>query len=346
MPGAEPILGGSADPPAPLTGAADAWVAAMRAGAFDVAWSITDRDVMQLRAGGAPRHAGPRHLQRIWRGEPLAGRILVRCYHGLGDTIQFARFLAALRRRVDEVILWCQPELMPVMASVAGVDRALALHDGDPGVAYDAEIEIMELAHALRVSRREIAGGVPYIRCGSGRSGSLSRAAGAPLRVGLVWQAGTWDERRSIRPAELSKLAGMAGVELLSLQPGPAAAQEAQLIPARDASTPHLGELAARLCRLDLVLTVDTMVAHLAGALGLPTWTLLHSDCDWRWPEHGERTIWYPSMRLFHQDRPGEWTGAIERVRARLARMASSARDRRAGLRGQRGALRPVGRLD
>lgn len=294
----------------------------MRAGAFDLAWSITDRDIAQLRISGAPRHTGPRHLQRIWRGEALAGRILVRCYHGLGDTIQFARFLAALRRRVDEVILWCQPELIPVMAGIEGVDRALALHDGDVGVDYDAEIEIMELAHALRVSGAEIAGPVPYIRYGARPSALRSRDAGVPLRVGLVWQAGNWDERRSIRAAELSPLAGIAGVELVSFQRG-SAAQEAPLIPARDASTPHLGELAARLCRLDLVITVDTMLAHLAGALGLRTWTLLHADCDWRWPRHGERTVWYPTMRLFHQDGPGQWTAAIERVRARLAGFAS-----------------------
>ncbi len=208
------------------------------------------------------------------------------------------------------------------MAGIEGVDRALALHDGDVGIHYDAEIEIMEIAHALRVSGAEIAGTVPYIRCEAGASVLGSRDAGAPLRVGLVWQAGNWDERRSIHAAELSPLAGIAGVELVSLQRGPPA-KEALFIPARDASTPHLGELAARLCRLDLVLTVDTMVAHLAGALGLPTWTLLHADCDWRWPRYGERTIWYPTMRLFHQDRPRQWAGAIERVRTRLARMAS-----------------------
>jgi hypothetical protein len=104
-------------------------------------------------ASGAAKHTGERHLQRIWLGEDLAGkRVLVRCYHGLGDTIQFIRFAKPLRAVASEVIVWAQPELIPLLRAAEGVDRLIPLHDGTPDVGYDVDIEIMELAHALRVT--------------------------------------------------------------------------------------------------------------------------------------------------------------------------------------------------
>ncbi len=106
------------------------WISAMRAGEFERAWSITDRDVAVFRHDGDDKHKGPRHQQRIWRGEELRNRrVLVRCYHGLGDTIQFARFLPLLGERVRELTVWCQPELLPLIGRLEGVDRAIPLHD-------------------------------------------------------------------------------------------------------------------------------------------------------------------------------------------------------------------------
>src|SRR4051794_19591519 len=100
------------------------WVSAMRAGDFERAWSITDRDVAAFGQTGDDKHRGPRHQQRIWRGEELRNRrVLVRCYHGLGDTIQFARFLPRLGERARELTVWCQPELLPVIERLDGVDR-------------------------------------------------------------------------------------------------------------------------------------------------------------------------------------------------------------------------------
>src|SRR3954469_4970863 len=113
------------------------WITAMRAGNFEEAWSIADRHLVH-RAPGGDKHRGPRHLQRIWRGEELRNRnVLVRCYHGLGDTIQFARFLPALGERARRLTVWCQPELLPLIQCVDRVDQALPLHDG----AVDAEFD-------------------------------------------------------------------------------------------------------------------------------------------------------------------------------------------------------------
>src|SRR5947209_4128878 len=139
------------------------WMAAMRMHDFARAWSINRRDLARRVAASGPKHEGPRHLQHIWHGEPLEGaRVLVRCYHGLGDTLQFVRFAKPLRRIAREVIVWVQPELLHLAAGARGVDRVLPLHDGKPDVEYDVDIEIMELAFALRATR-ELIEDVPYL---------------------------------------------------------------------------------------------------------------------------------------------------------------------------------------
>jgi hypothetical protein len=299
----------------------DAWTAAIRAGDYARAWLLADAALHRDIVHGPAKHDGPRHLQRIWRGEPFDGRrVLVRCYHGLGDTLQFARFLAPLRRRAAHVTLWCQPELMPLLRGLEEVDDCLPLHDGTPDVDFDVDLEIMELAHALRAGADAIAC-PPYLRIP--RAPDPLDAGFSGLRVGLVWEAGGWDARRSLPAAALAPLAELADIDLVSLQRGPAAAQ-AGVIPARDASTSSIAELAVRLGGLDLLITVDTMVAHLAGAVGVTAWLLLHSACDWRWPLQRTRTLWYPTLRLFHQRAPGDWDGVIARVAGELRRPKSA----------------------
>ncbi|CCE11284.1 conserved hypothetical protein [Bradyrhizobium sp. STM 3843] len=295
------------------------WVAAMRAGDFARAWEISDADLSALPKAGADKHVGPRHLQRIWRGEELRGRrVLVRCYHGLGDTIQFIRFMAPLRRMAREVTVWCQPELVSLVANVHGVDRVVALHDGTPEVEFDTDIEIMEAPHALRASMREAAMPRPYLRP---KTDLMTEDAGfvprqERLAVGLVWEGGAWDIRRAVPPALLKEIQA-PDVQLYSLQRGEAATAASD-IGAIDISTANLNELGCRMRRLDLVISVDTMAAHLAGALGVEAWVMLHSECDWRWPVIGERTYWYPSVRLFHQDVAGDWSGVVGRIRVAL----------------------------
>jgi hypothetical protein len=257
---------------------------------------------------------GPRHLQHVWNGEPLEGkRVLVRCYHGLGDTVQFIRFAAPLRRIAKEVIVWAQPELVRLIGTAAGVDRALPLHDGVPDVEYDIDIEIMELAHALRVDTQSVPCAVPYL-FPSGRARRPSRSEPA---IGLVWQAGGWDARRSLSASALSALAAVSDVRLFSLQRGPTAA-DASIIPAQDIGSDDIDEVAATLRSLDLLITVDTFIAHLAGALGAPVWLLLHAHCDWRWMENRPGCLWYPTMRLFRQSNAGDWHAVIADVTAAL----------------------------
>jgi hypothetical protein len=308
------------------------WIGALRAGDFKRAWTISDRNLREYCESGEPMHTGERHQQRIWRGETLAAkRVLVRCYHGLGDTIQFVRFIKPLRQIARQVILWCQPELLSLMQRVDGIDLAIPLHDGVPDVRYDVDIEVMELAHALRVTAEQISQRVPYLSVGNTRALPPQRSAS----VGLVWEAGGWDPRRSVPPGMLVGLSSIPGLQLYSLQQGPGR-QVAAAIAAEDIAVTDLELLAEAILDLDLVITVDTMVAHLAGALGAPVWTMLHADCDWRWPLIGGETVWYPTMRLYHQTTAGDWTAVIRQIELDLGEFCRS-RARRDAAVGSRG---------
>jgi hypothetical protein len=295
----------------PLNGVADDWVSAMRAGRFERAWAITDRDLARYNVD-QDKHKGPRHLQRIWRGEQLRKRrVLVRCYHGLGDTIQFARFLPYLAEIAHGLTVWCQPELLPLIERVAGVDWAIPLHDGTPQVDFDVDIEIMEIPHAIRAGRDLIELRGAYLTLPP-HPVPKSLAGQQALAVGLVWEVGNWDKRRVI-PGRLLKRLNGEGIELYSLQMG-SASGEADDIGATDISTPDIVELGYRMGELDIIVSVDTMVVHLAGALGHEPWIMLHADCDWRWPSRGGASRWYPRAKLFHQHRAGAWEDVIDDV--------------------------------
>lgn len=297
------------------------WFEAMQRGRFERAWQINEDDRQQRQQRNYVKHQGPRHLQHIWDGAPLGGRrVLVRCYHGLGDTVQFARFAAPLREIAREVIMWCQPELVSAIARVEGVDRVVALHDGPPDVSFDVDVESMELAYALRAS-------AAMIRCGPYLSPRWRQPSARPCRrVGVVWQAAGYNRQRNLPAAALAPLADVEGVELLSLQCG-AAARDRVAIPARDASCPSIELLIETIRQLDLVISIDTMVAHVAGAIGAPVWTLLPRECDWRWPSEGRRTWWYPTMRLFRQRRADDWEFAVQEVREHLCAWSTGRTD-------------------
>jgi hypothetical protein len=299
----------------------DPWMAHMRRGDFAAAWRISDSVLQSRRDARVDCSGWPRHLQFVWTGEPLDGkRVLVRCYHGLGDTFQFVRFVALLRSRVAEVTLWAQPCLVELLRSARGVDRVMPLHDGTPEVEYDVDIELMELPHALRLTLDEIPREVPYLRAARVPPPNLPPQAGEGRKgatlhhIGLVWRSGDWLPQRSLPDDALAPLADIHHVHWYSLQ------YPARQLPfaATDLSCADICEMAARMQQLDLLITVDTMAAHLAGALGLPVWTLLNDRCDWRWLCDRDDSPWYPSMRLFRQSANTGWQPVIDRVRAAL----------------------------
>ena len=280
------------------------WLDAVRHGDFAAAWLISDRVLEERRAAGPYWHL-PRHEQWLWDGRPPAGRrVLVHCYHGLGDTIQFARFLPALSQLAREVLVWAQPSLVSLLRTLPGVGQVLPLHDGSPEVQRDADVEVMELAHLLRVTQAELPTLVPYFVAPS------AQRLSARFSVGVGLTSGQWDPRRSVPTEALGNLDD--GKDWFSLQ------LESPIAGMRDVSTPDIVALAGRLMSLDLVITVDTMLAHLAGALGVPTWTLLPHDADWRWQTDRDDSPWYPTMRLFRQPCAGNWSSVLDGVRREL----------------------------
>ena len=289
----------------------DPWVAAMRRSDFQSAWHISDAVLNQRRVDRIECCAWPRHLQFIWNGASFdRRRVLVRCYHGLGDTIQFVRLLGRLRQRAAHVTLWAQAPLIELLRGVTGIDTLLPLHDGVPAADYDVDMELMELPHALRVTLQDIQIQAPYIysplvNC---------RPHGELMHVGIVWRAGEWDERRSIPTPLLAPLRRLPNIRWHSLQ----YPQEALPFRADNIASRSIAQTAARMRELDLVISVDTMTAHLAGASGIPVWTLLPHAADWRWFDHPTRSLWYPTMRLVRQRAPGGWPAVIEQLAASL----------------------------
>ena len=283
----------------------------MRRGDFAGAWAISDARRVPLTDAEWRK---PRHLQRIWNGSDVRGRrVLVRCYHGLGDTIQFVRFLPRLRQLASEVILWAQPALLPLFHDLPGADRLLPLHEGRPEAEYDVDVEVMELPWLLRTTLESLPADVPYLTAPPGpQVNALSRGP----RVALAWRAGAWDPSRSMPLAIAAEMATNLGVDFDVLMPSLSPFERIVFAP------PHgpngLVDVAARLVSVDLVITVDTVFAHLAGALARPVWILLAHAADWRWMEERDDSPWYPTARLYRQGSDGDWGGVAARVRRDL----------------------------
>jgi len=292
------------------------WMQHARRGDYERAWQVSDR--VLRRHADRPYVPRPRHEQSVWTGQSLRGaRVLVRCYHGLGDTIQFIRYMPMLHAVAREVIVWAQPSLLQLLERVAGIDRLVPLTDGTPGVHFDVDVEVMELPFIFRTTMASIPQNIPYLEA------PPAAIPGDRPRIGLAWRCGDWETRRSIPFEQLLPLLDVDAVTWCSMQQHRRSDEvHPNLV---DTSADDIYEAARRMASLDLMITVDSMPAHLAGALGLPVWTLLVKDADWRWMEDREDSPWYPTMRLFRQQQADDWREVVDRV-------ATSVRATRAGL--------------
>jgi hypothetical protein len=289
-----------------------AWLRHMRAGEFEAAWRVSDE--VLARRNGQRTDDLPRHFQWIWNGEPLDGkRVLIRCYHGLGDTIQFIRYAPLVRARAARVIVWAQPALLPLLRTAHGIDELLPLHDGAPEAEFDVDVESMELPHIFRSTPTTLPADVPYLHVTPAR---LVRDGN--LHVGLVWKCGDWAPERAVPVELLSTLAEIHGVTLHVLQRGVGLNERPDGF-GLDAGSDDILEAAQTMAALDLMISIDSMPAHLAGALGIPTWTLLPTNADWRWMDHRDDSPWYSTMRLFRQQSGERWQPVATRVTAELA---------------------------
>ena len=271
-----------------------------------------------------------RFRQPAWDGRRIErGTLLLHAEQGLGDTLQFARYAPLAAERCESVALECQPELATLLRGTAGLGRVLAKGESLPPFVVHAPL--LSLPAIFGTTLDDIPWRGPYVAADPERVAAWRSAiAGSGLKVGLVWagRPQQWDDRkRSLSLDLLAPLARVPGVDFYSLQVGAAAAQAA-----RPPDSMRLVDLAARIkdfsdtaaiaAGLDLVITIDTSVAHLAGAMGVPVWVLVAHAPDWRYHLERDDQPWYPSMRLFRQERDGDWSGAIARVAEALARRA------------------------
>lgn len=287
------------------------WTAAMRTGDYVAAWTIAGETLAGRDPESRDDPALPYHLRWVWDGTPFDGHdVLVRCYHGLGDTIQFARFLPLLAQRAASVTVEVQPRLLPLLEGLAGTARLVPFDVARPLPPRACDVEITELPFALRATPEQAP--APYLR-----------AKPAPLppgTIGLCYSAGDWDPARCVPPALLAPLCDRPCVSLVA-EPAPFDALNPEGCPF------DMDATVALVAGCALVITVDTMIAHLAGALGRPTWLLLRHDPDWRWDPAQRDTPWYSTMRIYAQPRPGDWASVVAQVEADLARNPLSRKD-------------------
>jgi ADP-heptose:LPS heptosyltransferase len=274
-------------------------------------------------------------LATRWDGRDPAGRtILLTAEQGLGDALQFVRFARPLAARGARVLVEASPPLARLLATAPGVAATCAA--GAPPPPHDLHLPLLSLAGVLGVEADTIPNEVPYVRPDAQEAAAIAlelRPHRPNLLVGLSWAGNprySADRRRSCPLAALAPLLEMPGITFFSLQrddgedqlPGVPAARDMVLLDARR----DFDRKAALVDALDLVISVDTSHAHLAGALARPVWVLLPFSPDWRWQLDRTDSPWYPTARLFRQSRHGQWAAPVDAMRQALAAMVADRR--------------------
>jgi len=267
-----------------------------------------------------------------WMGEPLSGRtILLHAEQGLGDTLQFIRYAALVKRLGARVVVECQKPLVKLLSRSQGIDQLAA--QGDDVPHFDVHAPLLSLPRILRTTVNSIPADVPYLFADPGLVDDwrerLKEQSG--LRIGMNWHGRAGDgmfRRRDIPIECLAPIAQMPGARLVSLQKGDGRKELAGagfpiFDPGDDVDTVHgpFMDTAAIIMNLDLVITSDTSVPHLAGALGVPVWVALPFVPDWRWLLNRQDSPWYPTMRLFRQKARGDWTTVFEEIHSALCEL-------------------------
>jgi hypothetical protein len=293
------------------------WFCHMLLGNFDQAWQESDA----IAGRGAP------DPNRLWSGRSVHGkRVVIRCLHGLGDAIQFIRFVEPLSKVAAEIYVEVPGCLMRLFRSLPQVDRVTSWDvPEEKPLEWDEQVEVMELPKIFRVSERAVCNRVPYLFPPSRYEG---RVPDDRLKVGLAWASSVWDASRSIPISELLPILPDARLQIWSLQtestrPGleeiPIRLRPRQVIRDSDDAL----DTASLIQSLDLVIAVDTMVAHLAGALGKPVWLMLAQPSDWRWMLDRDDSPWYPTMKIFRQATTGIWAELVASVQENLETFAA-----------------------
>lgn len=268
----------------------------------------------------------PRTLDKpLWDGSALKGKtLLIQQEQGNGDMMQFARYIPLVKERVGTVVIETQPELSRLMSTLPGADKVI--NRGSALPKFDAYIPMMSLARIYETTQETIPKSVPYLSPPEGLSAQLPASMDNQHQIGIAWAGRPThknDKNRSCDFKNFIELLGIPGVNVFSLQKGGREADIrengcASLVVDMSTRLNDFADTAALIEQLDLVITVDTAVAHLAGALGKPVWVVLPFVGDWRWMQKTTESPWYPTMRLFRQSQPGNWAEVFNEVRRAL----------------------------
>ena len=256
-----------------------------------------------------------------WRGEDLNGKtLLLLAEQGFGDLFQFCRFAPVLAQRGARVIVQERQQTLALLKSLAGVERLVSTRELAP--APDFHIPLAGVMRVLGMRADSIPASIPYLAADPARVSAWKQRlpAAKRKRIGIAWSGVTRYAAQRWRSLDETSLQSLIATDadFVSLQLEPNALLEANGVPQFGAAVADFAELAALIESMDHVISIDTGIAHLAGALGKPLWILLPYRADWRWMRDREDTPWYPQARLFRQTRPGDWSDVIERVHAAL----------------------------
>ena len=272
-----------------------------------------------------PSNASPR-VWPEWSGEPIAGRrILVLDEKGLGDVIHFSRYLSLLAEAGGEVTFHCRKPMHRLLSTLPGAPRLVEAPG--PAETFDYEVALVSLPRAFKTRADTIPAAIPYLRAEEALIAKWAERLGRyGFRIGISWQGSPnpkADMARAMPLRSFAPLARIPGVRLISLQKNGGVDQLAdgehgfvveELGQDFDAGPDAFVDTAAVMANLDLIVTCDTSIAHLAGALGKSVWVALKGVPDWRFLLEREDTPWYPNMRLFRQQQRGEWNGVFARM--------------------------------
>jgi Flp pilus assembly protein TadD len=275
--------------------------------------------------------------QPLWDGSSLENKtILLWADQGLGSTIQLARYAELLATHGAKVILECQPQLKTLLRDLCGVTAIVGRDEQLP--PFDVHSPLMSLPLLTRTNAKNIPAKVPYLSADSNLVEHWRRRLAniSGQRIGIAWQGNpnyARDRVRSVQLSQFTPLTRLDGIHLVTLQKGPGAEQTVpwlaglsggerarvvDLAPGLDTPAQQFVDAAAVMMSLDLIITVDTSIAHLAGALGRDVWLALNFASDWKWLYGREDSPWYPNMRLFRQRAPGDWPGVFEAIAGAL----------------------------
>lgn len=262
-----------------------------------------------------------------WEGQELDGTLLLHTEQGAGDAMQFIRFVPLAARLCRRILLICPSNLVSLFESVPGIDE-MRQAGNIPLADFDVFLPLMSLPYLFNISLHDVQVQTPYLMAPK-RDVALPVPVvdDARLKIGIVWAGSVThknDRRRSCTAGDFLPLLEVPGSAFYSLQVAEKAAELKQLAGASrgivdlQGLQSEFGDAAVLIEQLDLVITVDTAILHLAAAMGKPVWSLLSAECDWRWLLDREDSPWYPSLRLFRQSTPNDWEELFQRVCAAL----------------------------